>query len=103
MTADPLQQGKTEFDREILKDAMLAPRQNLQARFEAFGTAGQAGKFKASARHHGGPLRRGEIRAVERKALAGFKMTQVRQSPVARAAAFLIHFTITDKENHGKQ
>jgi len=37
---------KSEFDpRKYLKDAMLAARQICKARFEAFGTAGQAGKF----------------------------------------------------------
>ena len=57
---------KTEFDpRKYLKDAMLAARQICKARFEAFGTAGQAGKFKPI------PLdtmadryARGEIKAV---------------------------------------
>ena len=57
---------KTEFDpRKYLKDAMLAARQICKARFEAFGTAGQAGRFKPI------PLdtmadkyARGEIRAV---------------------------------------
>jgi fructose-bisphosphate aldolase class II len=38
---------KSEFDpRKYLKDAMLAARKICKARFEAFGTAGQAGKFK---------------------------------------------------------
>jgi fructose-bisphosphate aldolase class II len=57
---------KSEFDpRKYLKDAMLAARQICKARFEAFGTAGQAGKFKPI------PLdtmadkyAKGEIRAV---------------------------------------
>jgi len=57
---------KSEFDpRKYLKDAMLAAKQICKARFEAFGTAGQAGKLKAV------PLEtmadkyaKGEIRAV---------------------------------------
>jgi fructose-bisphosphate aldolase class II len=57
---------KAEFDpRKYLKDAMLAAKQICKARFEAFGTAGQAGKLKPI------PLdtmadryARGEIRAV---------------------------------------
>ena len=57
---------KAEFDpRKYLKDAMLAARQICEARFKAFGTAGQTGKLKPI------PLdtmadkyAKGEIRAV---------------------------------------
>jgi fructose-bisphosphate aldolase class II len=57
---------KAEFDpRKYLKDAMLAAKGICRARFEAFGTAGQAGKLKPV------PLEtmadryaKGEIRAV---------------------------------------
>ncbi|MBA2352884.1 MAG: fructose-bisphosphate aldolase class II [Burkholderiales bacterium] len=42
-----LGKNKSEFDpRKFLKDAMLAAKALCKARFEAFGSAGQAGKIK---------------------------------------------------------
>jgi len=57
---------KSEFDpRKYLKDAMLAAKQICKARFEAFGTAGQAGKLKAvSLETMADKYAKGEIRAV---------------------------------------
>jgi len=75
---------------QYLKDAMLAARQICKARFEAFGTAARQASsrpFRSTPWRTATPGARSGLSSTEKR-LAGIQMTQVRQSPVARARRF---------------